>query len=260
VLTTVGLRVAAAACSLFWAVAFFGIVDLSVVVDPGGFLPDVALEASWGALFTFFVAGALLAVAVRPGAAGPAAAQLLLVAVALGMGCVGASDPGPLPVAAVLAVTAALLVRGDARVLLAVLRAQPRPVLAAVAVAAAPFWLLHAWHAVDAGRSRSPSEADLTWGIDHWPVHGATALTIGAAAVLAALCPVPRRLLAATACFAGAVLGAASLAYPDSNGAMLDRSWSLAAVLWSITIGLLGVAGPPAGDPRAREGPAPRVD
>jgi hypothetical protein len=64
---TAGARVFAALAALFWAVLFFGILDLSVV--PSGdvrFYEHYLLETGWGLLFTFLVPLPLLAWAVRP--------------------------------------------------------------------------------------------------------------------------------------------------------------------------------------------------
>jgi hypothetical protein len=232
-------RITAAAFAIFWAVLFFGIIDLSVIVDPGDdFAPVAALEASWGALFTFFVAGALLAVAWQPRATAPAAVQLMIVAVALLASCPIGLDLGPLPVVVVLAVTSALVLRLNtvprADLLTWVIR---WPMLLAAA-AAAPFWFWYAGYAFANSRAGSQQD-DETWGINHWPVHGATAVAIASAALLASVWPHGRRQLAAATSLAGTVLGAASLAYPASAGAMPSRTWSFAAILWSVTLGLL---------------------
>jgi hypothetical protein len=234
-----GVRIAAAAVALLWAVLFFGVIDLSVIADPGDeFAPVAVLEASWGVLFTFFVAGALLAVAWQPRATVPAAAQLMIVAVALLVSCLIGLDLGPLPVVVVLAVTSAVVLGLNSvprTVLLT--RVVQWPMLLAAAVAA-PFWLWHAGSAFANSRARTQQD-DETWGIDHWPVHGAAALAIASAALLASVWPHGRTQLAAATSLAGTVLGAASLAYPSSAGAMPSRAWSFAAVLWSVTLGLL---------------------
>jgi hypothetical protein len=207
-------------------------------VDPGPFAPVVALEASWGVLFTFFVAGALLAVAWQPRSTAPAAVQLMIVAAALLIACLVGLDPGPLPVVVALALTSVLLLR---------LNTTARPHVLAwgidwpmllVSVAAAPFWF---WYAVDAfANSRAEANRDeATWGINHWPVHGATALVIAAAALLACVWPHGRRLLVAATSLAGTFLGTASLAYPSSAGAMPSQAWSFIAILWSVTLGLI---------------------
>jgi hypothetical protein len=232
------VRIATAAFAVFWAVLFFGIIDLSVIPSPGEFTPVVPLEASWGVLFTFFVAGALLAVTWSPRATAPAAVQLMIVAVALLASCVLGLDRGPLPVAVVLAVTATLVVRLNRIPRAVVRRWSVRWPMLVVAVAAAPFWLWHAGNAFANSRA-GLQEDDQTWDIDHWPVHGATAVVIASAAVLGSVWPHGRRQLAATTSLAGTVLGAASLAYPSAAGAMPTRGWSFAAVLWSVTLGLL---------------------
>ena len=109
-------------------------------------------------------------------------------------------------------------------------------VAASVAV---PFWLWYAGDAFASSRARAQGD-DVTWGINHWPVHGATALTIGAAALLASFWPHGRRQLAVTSGLAGAVLGAASLAYPASAGATPPEAGPSAVIVWSVILGLLG--------------------
>lgn len=235
------VRVGAAGSAVFWAVFFFGVVDLSVIANPGEFEPVVALEASWGVLFTFFVAGSLAAAACDPRVAPAAAVQLVVVAVALLAGAILGSNAELLPVAAVLAGTAAVLLGTNRAALPGAFRWAPHWPGVAVAIVAAPAWLWYAGWSF--GNSRGPgAESDVTRGIDHWPVHGATAVAICAASVVASVWPRGRRLLATTTCLAGTVLGAASLAYPTSAGAMPSRAWSFAAILWSLTVGLL-VAG-----------------
>jgi hypothetical protein len=243
----VAVRVGAALSAVFWAVFFFGLIDLAVLADPRDFLPVVGLEAGWGVLFTCFVAGPLVVVAWRP-SGGVAAAALLL-------GCLLGLDARPLPVAVAVGATAVLvLVCGGGQ-----LRSELGPgfvlapdwPLVALAVAAVPFWLLHALHAFAAARAGSGADSDITWGIDHWPVHGAAAVTLALSPAMASAWPGGRRLLGTTTCVAGTLLGAASLAYPDSSGAMASRSWALLAILWSLAVGLrsagrVGAAGVPA--------------
>jgi hypothetical protein len=230
------VRVGAAVSALFWAVFFYGLIDLAVLVDPRDFLPVVALEAGWGVLFTFFVAGPLVVVAWRPQAAVAAAVQLFLVTVALLVSCLLGLDARPVPVALALGATAVLLLLASGTDVKSGFGLAPDRPLVALAIAAAPFWLLYALHASRGGAS---ADSDITWGIDHWPVHGAAALTIVLSSAAASVWPGGRRLLGAMTCLAGTILGVASLAYPDSSGAMAHSGWALAAILWSVAVGLL---------------------
>jgi hypothetical protein len=236
---SLAVRVGAAASAVFWAVFFFGLIDLGVLADPRDFLPVVALEAGWGVLFTFFVAGPLVVVAWRPQAAVACAVQLFLAAVALLVGSLLGLDARPLPVALALGVTAVLvLLPQRARLRSEFVLAPDRP-LVALAVVAAPFCVVHALHAFSASRGGPFGGSDITWGIDHWPVLGAAALTIVLSSAAASVWPGGRRLLGATTCLAGTVLGVASLAYPDSSGAMTPSGWAVAAILWAVAVGLL---------------------
>jgi hypothetical protein len=233
------VRVGAAVSALFWAVFFYGLIDLAVLADPRDFLLVVALEAGWGVLFTFFVAGPLVVVALRPQAAVAAAVQLFLVTVALLVSCLLGLDARPLPVALALGATAVLLLLASGTDVRSAFGLAPDRPLVALAIAAAPFWLLYAVHAFSASRGGASADSDITWGIDHWPVHGAAALTIVLSSAAASLWAGGRRLLGATTCLAGTILGVASLAYPDSSGAMAHGGWALAAILWSVAVGLL---------------------
>ncbi len=241
----VAVRVGAALSAVFWAVFFFGLIDLAVLADPRDFLPVVALEAGWGVLFTCFVAGPLAVVAVRPAAAVAAAAQLFVVAVALLLCCLLGLDARPLPVAVAVGASAVLVLLLDDGGLRPRLGSDcgsgiaPDWPLVALAASAAPFWLLSALHAFAAARQGSGAGSDITRGIDHWPVHGAAALTLAISAIVASVWPHSRRLLGSTTCVAGTLLGAASLAYPDSSGAMAGRGWALLAIVWSLAVGLL---------------------
>jgi hypothetical protein len=233
------VRIGAAASALFWAVFFYGLIDLAVLADPRDFLPVVALEAGWGVLFTFFVAGPLVVVAWRPQAAVAAAVQLSLVTIALLVSCVLGLDARPLPVALALGATAVLLLLASGTRVRSGFGLAPDRPLVALAVAAGPFWLLYALHAFSASRGAVSADSDITWGMDDWPVHGAAALSILLSSAAASVWPGGRRLLGATTCLAGTILGVASLVYRDSSGAMANSGWALAAILWSAALGLL---------------------
>src|SRR5262245_37786502 len=65
----VGARAAAVAAALWWSVLFFGLIDLSVGIIPDeypDFLDFVAVETSWGLLYTVLVPVPLIAWAIRP--------------------------------------------------------------------------------------------------------------------------------------------------------------------------------------------------
>ena len=244
------LRALALAAAAFWSVLFFGFVDLSTLYDPGEFVGVVPLDVSWGAFFTFVVAGAFVHVALHPRDRIPPAVQLLAAAGTLTVGAVGGLHPEPLIVAAVLALAGGLLLRGTGwRSGLPRRAIRVSWPLLAVAVVGLPFWVAYAWSAL--ASSRLALDDDISVGVPHWPVQAAAGLVVVALSVTAALWPGGRRLLSASVCLTATFLGAATLAYPTATGAMAGRGAGLAAMVFGLAVGLL----PPArrGD---REGPA----
>src|SRR3954447_18171724 len=104
-------RILSALLALFFLVPFFGLIDLATLV--GWVNPDylwsVPLEVSWGSLFTFFVAGAFVWIAVRPARPWPGLVQLGIVSVSRALAAAATVGAGPLWVAAGIALSAALL-------------------------------------------------------------------------------------------------------------------------------------------------------
>jgi hypothetical protein len=240
----VWLRAVAVAAAAFWSVLFFGLIDLSTMYAPGEFEAVVPLEASWGVFFTFVVAGAFVSVALRPEDRLPPAVQLLVAAVAVAMGAALGLRWEPLPVAVVLALSGVLLLRrsgGRSRWSRQEVRVS-WPLLV-VAAAALPFWGAYAWSAF--ASARLGVDDDITNGIPHWPLQGSTGLALAVCAVLAAVWPRGRRLLATSTCLSATLLGAATLAYPVAVGAMAGRGYGLAAMVWGLAVGLL----PPTREP-----------
>ena len=234
------VRIAAGASALFWALAFFGLIDLSVIVTSRpDFVAYVPLEASWGALFTFFVAGALVVAAWRPDDTRAPAAQLLIVTVALLVASAATGDSDLLPIAAAVGVSALLLGLVARRVPITGPVWQPDPPLVVVAAVGAPFWVAHALHAADVARAGAGPADEFTWDISHWPMHVAAVLTIAATAVLAALWRPGRVLLGTSTCLGGLALGVATLIRPEAYAALPGRLTAGVVVLWSIAVGAL---------------------
>ncbi len=232
------LRAAAVVAAVFWSVLFFGLIDLATMYAPGEFEAVVPLEVSWGVFFTFVVAGAFVSVALRPEDRLPPAVQLLVAAVAVLTGSVLGLRWEPLPVAAVLALSGGLLLaRSGWRSRWSRQEVQVSRPLLVVAAAALPFWGAYAWTAFAA--ARLGVDDDYTNGIPHWPVQAATGLALAVCAVLAAVWPRGRRLLATSTCLSATLLGAATLAYPEATGAMAGRGYGLAAMIWGLAVGLL---------------------
>ncbi len=251
------VRLGAAASALFWALLFFGLIDLSVIVTSRPeFVGYVPLEASWGALFTFFVAGALVAAAWRPDDTRAPAAQLLIVTVALLVASAATGDRDLLPVAAAVGASSLLLGVAARRATTTGSGWHPDLPLLAVAAVGAPFWVAHAVHAIDVARAGAGPGDEFTWDISHWPMHVAAVLTVAAAALVAALWQPGRVLLATSTCLAGLALGLASLLRPEAYAALPGRLPAAVVVLWSVAIGALALHGR-ALRPRGRGGPRP---
>jgi peptidoglycan/LPS O-acetylase OafA/YrhL len=228
-----------------WAVGFFGLADLGVVArNSPGWESSVVLEASWGSLFTFLVAGADAAVAVRPRAVRAALVQLLVVAVALLVASLGGLDARPLPAAALVVANAVILwllagrpgPHGPGR-------SRPSWPLLVLAAVAAPVWVVQCLEALDASRRRAEPLDSVSWSIHHWPVHGAALLAIAVCAAVAAMWTEGRGLLGACTCCAATVIAAASLAHPDTFAVLPSTDVAFLAILWALAVGLIARGG-----------------
>jgi hypothetical protein len=238
----VGARVGAAAVSLWWAVFFFGLIDLSVAVVPSAYDPDFAplavLETSWGLLYTILVPVPLIAWAVRPVAwVGP---QLLAVATAILATGVAGLTPGQVLVALLVAASAGFAPmwrprpRWSVRHALATPVFWPLDVLVALGVGGA---LVHAWHVLDL--ARGPSEDDNTWGLMHLPMQAGFALAVPAAAAVAVLAVADRVAgwwLAVVPPAVSAVwFGVVSAQHPDLVGS-LGEAGGVVAASWGVLV------------------------
>jgi hypothetical protein len=249
-----GSRVGAAAVALFWAVLFFGIIDLMVAITPSMF-PEftryMALESSWGLLYTCLIPMPLLAWAVRPvGWVGP---QVLAIAVCVLVAGIGGFALGQVFVAVFMVAASASFPR--------MWRPPPRwavprsdPSSAWRAVAAPVFWpvdaavffgigmaAVHAW---DVLGSVSTAEDDNTWGLMHGPMQAGFALAVPVAAgvaVLAMANAVGGWWFAVVPPAVSAIwFGVVSVRYPDLAGSagevggVLAICWggSVAALTW----------------------------
>jgi hypothetical protein len=232
----VSLRVArtvAGVSALFWAVPFFGLVDLLVVlVNDPDWRASYLLETGWGVLFAVLVAAPLAAFAVRPGlGAGVVVAQLLAVAVAVAAAALWTGYPVQLVPAALLA--------GDAVLVGALAGVRPVAppvdrVLRLLVVAGAVIGGAFSAALVDHHPSARP---DITLGLDHLPMQvslGLAMITVGAVAA-AAVGGRSRgwRLPVWTLAPGVAWLGGWSVVYPDLEGSM-GRGLGAAAVAWAV--------------------------
>jgi len=209
----------------------FGIPDLLVTWDPDW---QVVLEAGWGLFMTVLVAAALLTVAVAPGRAAPALAQLWVAA-----GCVlAAAALGTDTHAAVLGLG---LVACAAAVSLprAVRPWLPRgsglavPLLVVAAVGAVP-WLGYAAGEASADRQRA-DWADITVGVDHHAVQTALAIAFVVLTLLAAAWEAGRRYLTTCVAVASAYLGLVALTHPVTPAA-IGPAWSALVMAWALAV------------------------
>ncbi|WP_210479188.1 hypothetical protein [Naasia sp. SYSU D00948] len=248
-------RVLAAVLCLVAAVPYFGVIDLVTLVgwvNPE-YLWPVPLDVSWGALFTFFLAGGYAWVALAPHRSAPGLAALVVGGLSLVAGAAGGTDFRPLPVAI------AVLVSAVALALLTGLRSDPPawriswPYLA-LALLGAALWVPYVLSALE--QSRLGIGREITNGVDHWPVQAAAGLAILAgSAGLAVWRPGRSMLRVATGLSAG-LIGVAALAYPEREGATEGVLWAIVAVLWALALMVVPVA------PTSRKAanPSPPVD
>jgi hypothetical protein len=224
-------RIVAGVSALFWAVGFFGIVDLLVVVvnDPG-WRESYLLEAGWGVLFTVLVAAPLVALAVRP-TQGVQLAQLLAVAVAMAVAAVWSGYLLQLIPAAGVAVNALVIAAlTGARFVGPPLDPWLRWLVVAGAVGGGAF----AASAVD---NHPMTRPDITWGLDHLPMQAALGLSVITVGMVATAALGGRvsgwRVPVWTLAVAVGWVGYWSTVYPDVAGSM-GRGFGWSAVAWAV--------------------------
>jgi hypothetical protein len=224
-------RLLAALGAVFFALPFFGVVDLLVVlVNDPDWRTSYLLEAGWGVLFTVLVAAPFAGLAFRP-ERGLLVAQLVAVSVALAAATLW-SAYAPALVPAVLVV---VLATGVGQ--LAGIRPRAVPldrwlrwivVLGAVGGGAFATRVVGEYPA---------AEPDITWGIDHHPVQAAVGLALVAVAAVAAAGVGGRvagwRVPVWTVALGAGWLGAWSIGYPDVPGSA-GRDLGTAALAWAV--------------------------
>jgi hypothetical protein len=233
-------RVAAGLFALSWGLfPGFGLIDLSVTVNPSGeWRSVVPLEAGWGLTMTVLIASAFAWTAIRARRPAVAVVQLLVLAGALAVGGIASSEWATLWLSVALLAEVALVMG-------TLPKAEPlRPrsfawswPLTAMAVVGAGPWLLYAVDMYGANREgRMPS--DITIGINHWAVQGGLALGLVALAGIIALWPRGRRYIGSSVAVVAVCLGACSLRFPNASGAY-DREWSALSVIWGVVVAVL---------------------
>lgn len=241
-------RCVAAVSALFWAVFFFGVIDLLVpVLQTPGFYAAYLLETGWGVLYTFFVAVPLLALSIVPRSPG-LVFQLAAVAACLAVTAVAAGSWAQLAPAAALAATCwglAALTFGSRE------HVRPRrtgipsrldaPVAAAATLLVGPA-LVFAGRMIVAFREGHPPTDDDTWGIDHWPTQAALALAAAALAFGVAAGVRARRpgtVISAGTLTVGSIwFGSWSVVYPDHAGSA-GGPWGVALIVWAPAFAVL---------------------
>jgi hypothetical protein len=234
-----GARLLAAALALVAALIFMGVPDLATL--PGwvdqAFEWPVPLEVSWGSLFTFFLAGGYVWVAIVPQRPEPGLVQVAIASVALAFSAAAGSDVRPLWVAAVAALSALALATMTQRSGAAGYSSwSVNGWQLALAAAGMFLWLPYTIEALEA--SRAGVVGDVTNGIEHWPVQGAMGGALILGSLLLAVWDVGRAVLRVTCCLSAAFIGMAQLAFPDRDGAMESELWGIGVVLWAVLLAL----------------------
>jgi hypothetical protein len=235
-------RTVAVLLALVAAVLLMGVIDLMTL--PGWvdqrYVWEVPLEASWGALFTFFLAGGCLWVALHPAAAWPGLVLLAISGLALLVGAGAGQDGRPLLVALGVAVSGLVLWALVGRPPLPPAR---RPAVHGPALAVAglgvPLWLPYALEAFE--QSRAAVLGSVTQGIEHWPVQGAVAVALVLASLVLAVWEDGRPLLRIAVSLSAVYVGMAELAHPDRAGAMASAPWGVGVTLWGLLVALVAV-------------------
>jgi hypothetical protein len=222
-------RFVAGVGSFFFAVLFFGLIDLSTVLlqDPD-WRESYLLEAGWGALFTLLVAVPLGVLTARPGR-GILLAQLVAVSVAIAAATLWAGyapqlapATGVVVLAAVIGQLAGHRFRGPQldRAL------RWLTVLGAFGGGAFATRVLAEYPAL---------EPDTTWGLDHHPMQAAVGLavaTVGAVAAAGVGGRTPGwRVPVWTVALAAVWIGGWSIVYPDLPGSA-GTALGAGAVAW----------------------------
>lgn len=224
-------RVVAGVLAAFWALGWFGLFDLLVVLlQDKAFDAVYLLQSGWGLLYLVLVAGPMAVLCLRPGRR-VAIDQVWVCAAVVLAGGVWGYDGCQLLTGLGLAVSAGLvewLGRG------------PRPRWTGVDPVMAVLALLALVAAVAYGdplaRNTTGTE-DVTNGVSNYTMQATVALAIACVALLAAARR--SRLPLWTAAFCAAWLGLESVVYPDLVGS-LGVLGGCAAVAWAVVLGLSG--------------------
>jgi hypothetical protein len=223
------------------AIGLFGLADLMTL--PGWvdqqYEWEVPIEASWGSLFTFVIAGSFANIALQPRRPWPGIVLLAFAITALLLGSIFGLDGRPLPIVALLTAAVVLLLWLGRK------HFEPFPRKWAlswpyllVAAAGVPLWVPYALHALKMSRM-DPNAGHLTWNIEHWPIQGSAGIALCLTAAAMVFWPPGRQLMRISTSLSSTYIGAAMLAYPYRAGAMDGPMWGVAMVLWGTVVALL---------------------
>ncbi|HYF74158.1 MAG TPA: hypothetical protein VD864_15105 [Nocardioides sp.] len=221
-------RVLAGLQAVFYAVVWFGIVDLLTpfVQDEAEWRSGFLLETGWGLLFLVLVAMPFGVLAVRPGHPG-ALAGLTITAVALVTGGLWARE---IPqVLNGLALGAGVAVVGGLGGWRAPQRRALDPLLALLSGVGLAGALVLGWDTLE----HAVMLDDVTNGVDHSGVQASLGLAVAASVALAAV--TAARLPAWSAAACAVWLAGVSLAYPDIEGS-LGTPGAVGALVWSALV------------------------
>lgn len=232
---------AAVVAAVFWAVPFFGLIDLMVPIDrTPGFAESYLVETGWGLFYTVLVAVPLLALAARPRSA-PPLWQLAASAAALALTASATSHWGHLlPAVGILASASAVALLAGRRRPPPLMqtrwgRPTPRWALLLTAIAVVPCVAYAVDMVASARQDRSP--VDVTWGLNHWPTQAALPVAVLLVALIAVVgrdgWSVPGWCAATTAVWIGTV----AWVNPGLAGGF-GRVWASLAVAWGLLFGV----------------------
>ena len=244
------LRIIAGVLAAVWAMPLFGLVDLVTALSwREGWEESLLLEASWGALLTFFIMVPLLVVAVRPGRFAEAVLWSGVTAVSLVVGTIITGDAAALWLALIAAVTGAIVVAlGLAATRRGGLprprrpRVQPSWLLGVLALAAIPLWGAYAASAASVPAGAPTPYISITF--DHWPVQAASGIAVILASAIAAVVVGARTLGVCAAALSAAVIGVIMALSQELPVATESPLWSIGAVLWGVLLALALLAAP----------------
>ena len=213
---------------VFWGFFWFGLIDLLVVVQQDDrFYEDYLFESGWGLLYLVLVSVPLGMLAWRPG--GPVAlAQLCVVTAAVLAGAAWGAALPQLWNGVGLALTVGVLAwLGRRRP--SSWWCRPDPILLALAVGGLPVAMAYA----EPLARNTTYVPDVTNGVSHYPMQASLALAVVGVVSLAAF--TLARLPAWTAAFSAVWLGIESVVYPDLRGSLGTTGGALTAG-WGVLV------------------------